>query len=84
MNENIEFKKIAFLVNDEVFYVMHIPATQEFGGVFEGMMSSPTVIDVSENDMFVEKGTRLIEGEFYIPRSRFIANEIDEPDYEVE
>jgi hypothetical protein len=84
MNENIEFKKIAFLVNNEVFYVMHIPSTQDFSGVFEGMMSSPQIVDVSENDMFVEKGTRFIDGEFYVPRSRFIMNEQEHPDYEVE
>lgn len=84
MNENIEIKKVAFLVNDEVFYVLHIPQMPEFSGVYEGMTSSPKIIDISNNDLFVDPGTRYIDGQFYVPVSRFIASHEDEPDYEVD
>lgn len=84
MEENIIVKKIAFLINGEVFYVLHIPQVAEFHGVYEGIVSGPTIIDVSENDMFVEPGTRYIDGEFYVPVSKFIANTSEEPDYELD
>lgn len=86
MNENIEVKKIAFMVNDEVFYVMHLPQVPDFAGVYEGMLSSPTLVDITGRDIFVEPGARLIDGEFYIPVSKFTQNVTvsDEPDYEVE
>lgn len=86
MNENIEVKKIAFMVDDEVFYVMHIPQVPEFFGVYEGMMSSPTLVDITGRDFFVEPGVRLIDGQFYIPVSKFqqTTSRPDEPDYEVE
>lgn len=84
MNENIEVKKIAFLVGEDVFYVMHIPQVPEFAGVYEGMLSSPTVMDISGRDAFVEPGTKFIDNEFYYPTSRFNQTRHDEPDYEVE
>lgn len=85
MNEEIEVKKIAFLVNGEVFYVLQIPQFPEFAGVYEGMLSEPQIVDVTNNDMFVERGTKYIDGEFYVPVSKFVvSNNHDEPDYEVE
>jgi hypothetical protein len=84
MSEDVEFKKIAFMVGNEVFYVMHIPQVPEFTGVYEGMLSGPTLVDVTHDDFFVEAGARLIDGEFYVPVSKFKANQIQEPDYEVE
>jgi hypothetical protein len=84
MEENIVVKKIAFLINGEVFYVLHIPQVPEFQGVYEGIVSGPTMIDVSENDLFIEPGTRYMDGEFYVPVSKFVANTSAEPDYELD
>lgn len=86
MNENIEVKKIAFMVNDEVFYVMQLPQVPDFFGVYEGMLSSPTLVDITGKDLFVEPGARLIDGEFYIPVSKFTqtVSSSNEPEYEVE
>ena len=85
MNEELDVKKIAFLVGDEVFYVLHIPQIPEFAGVYEGMMSGPTLVDITGNDFFVEPGVRLIDGEFYVPVSKFKSSVNDDsPDYEVE
>jgi len=84
MSEDIKFKKIAFMVGNEVFYVLNIPQAPHMSGVYEGMLSGPTLVDVTDNDLFVEPGTRLIDGEFYVPVSKFKASEVQEPDYEVE
>jgi hypothetical protein len=83
MNENVEVKKIAFLVNNEVFYIMYIPQVPDFAGVYEGMLSGPTLVDITGNDSFIEPGVRLIDGEFYVPVSKFTTFE-EAPDYEVE
>jgi hypothetical protein len=83
MNENVEVKRIAFLVGDEVFHIINIPQIPQFAGVYEGMLSGPTLVDITNNDVFVEPGTRLIDGEFYVPVSRITGNE-QGPDYEVE
>lgn len=85
MNEQTDIKKVAFLVNGEIFHVMHIPQTPDYAGVYEGMLSSPEILDVSDKDFFIEPGTRMIDGEFYVPVSRFLPpSQSDQPDYEVE
>jgi hypothetical protein len=43
------------------------------------------IADVSDKDFFIEPGTRLIDGEFYVPVSRFMPTvPVEQPDYEVE
>lgn len=84
MTENVEVKRIAFLVNGEVFYILHIPQIPDFAGVYEGMVSSPQIVDISNDGFMVEPGSRMIDGEFYVPVSKFKIDNSSEPDYEVE
>lgn len=84
MGQNVEVKRIAFLANGEVFYILHIPQISDFAGVYEGMISNPQIIDISDDGFMVEPGSRFIDGEFYIPISKFKIDESSEPDYEVE
>jgi hypothetical protein len=84
MEENTEFKRIAFLANNEIFYIMHIPQIKEFDGVYEGLLSEPKILDISDQDFFINPGTVFLNGEFYVPISSLRHNDQDEPDYEVE